>query len=72
MLAKLGTCPDNEKLLFVPILFFIFDIEVDYNVVQMKNSINLVSLQSSIDVRKCTIAQNDRNKILMKWMKKKF
>ena len=35
-----------------------------------KNSRNLVSLQSSIDVGKRAIAQNDRNTILMKWVKK--
>ena len=34
----------------------------------VKNSINLVSLQSSIDVGMHTIAQNDRNKILLKWV----
>ena len=35
-----------------------------------KNSIYLVSLQSSIDIGTCAIAQNDRNTILMKWAKK--
>ena len=36
----------------------------------VKNSINLVSLQSSIGVGMRAIAQNDRNTILLKWVKK--
>ena len=35
-----------------------------------KNLINLVSMQRSIGVGMRTIAQNDRNKILLKWVKK--
>ena len=38
----------------------------------VKNSINLVSLQSSIGVGMRAIAQNDRNTILLKWVKKNF
>ena len=36
----------------------------------VKKSINLVSLQSSIDVGMHVIAQNDHNTILFKWAKK--
>ena len=35
----------------------------------VKNSINPVNLQSSIDVGQCEIVQNDCNTIIMKWVK---
>ena len=38
----------------------------------VKNSITLVSLQSSIGVGMRAIAQNDRKTIHLKWVKKKF
>ena len=38
----------------------------------VKNSINTVSQQSSIDVGMRAIAQNDHNAILLKWAKKNF